>query len=161
MFRNKENGYTPFNKANVIISVIVFIGLALGGLGMVAAIDDGGIAALKSTFTSGGYFAYTGWLFVAGVLGFALLIKRNMQTGSLVKSIIFTILGVALSVVVAAIVILLGMLFGSTGTTNRPVSNSDSTGYSYDQNNEARNKGYSNALEAERSGRKWNGSTWE
>lgn len=40
-------------------------------------------------------------------------------------------------------------------------SSSDSTGYSYDQNNEARNKGYSNALDAERSGRKWNGSTWE
>lgn len=161
MFTNKENGYSPFNKLNVIVSVIVFICLALGGFGVVASIDDHGFAVgIKNAFSSSGYYGNTGLFFLVGLAGFIFLLVRNMKTGSVVKSILFTLLGIVISLILAVIVLLLGAVFGSAGTTNRPAS-SDSIGYSYDQNNEARNKGYSNALEAERSGKKWNGSTWE
>lgn len=42
-----------------------------------------------------------------------------------------------------------------------PASSLDEGSYSYDQNNDARSKGYENAADAERSGRKWNGTSWE
>ncbi len=74
------------------------------------------------------------------------------------KAIFLSIAQVATSFIVPLAILFI--LFGGLGGS-APSSTSDSTGYSYDQNTEARNKGYSNALDAERSGRKWNGSTWE
>ena len=43
---------------------------------------------------------------------------------------------------------------------NIPTGSLDEGSYSYDQNQQARNVGYSNAKDAEMSGRKWDGNNW-
>ena len=97
------------------------------------------------------------------ILELVILLVLNILTiSSKGKAVLLSVTQVATSFIVPVALILLFVLVffgGYRGNTNSPTS--DSTGYSYDQNNEARNKGYSNALDAERSGRKWNGSTWE
>lgn len=94
--------------------------------------------------------------------GIILLAINLLTVKNKFKAIIFTLTQVGASVVVILTIILLVVGLFSGGSANTaPTSTSDSIGYSYDQNTEARNKGYSNALDAERSGRKWNGSTWE
>jgi len=87
-----------------------------------------------------------------------LLVLNILTISEKGKAIFLSIAQVATSFIVPLAILFI--LFGGLGGS-APSSTSDSTGYSYDHNTEARNKGYSNALDAERSGRKWNGSTWE
>ena len=100
------------------------------------------------------------------IIFWILLVINLITIDNKIKAIIVSIAQIGMTVIAPVIVILAVLLImtgnvGAFAGVGGNSSTSDSTGYSYDQNTEARNKGYSNALDAERSGRKWNGSTWE
>ena len=93
-----------------------------------------------------------------------LLIVNLISIDNKIKAVILSASQFSMMLIAPVVIFLVFLLIisGGAGALNGLAGgSSDSTGYSYDQNTEARNKGYSNALEAERSGRKWNGSTWE
>ena len=100
------------------------------------------------------------------IIFWILLVINLITIDNKFKAIIVSIAQIGMTIIAPAIIIIAVLLImtgnvGAFAGIGGDSSTSDSTGYSYDQNNEARNKGYSNALDAERSGRKWNGSTWE
>ena len=102
------------------------------------------------------------------IIFWILLVLNLITIDNKIKAVIVSVAQIGMTIIAPAVVFLAFLLIisGGAGALNGLAGgssggSSDSTGYSYDQNTEARNKGYSNALEAERSGKKWNGSTWE
>lgn len=153
MFRNKENGYTAFNKLNIIISVVVFALGYLGGAGVFNSISEYGfVQGIAEAFGSG-YYKNTGICLIVAIVGLVILLIRNMKMGSFVKSILFTVISVIVSGIIALILFILYIIIGILGGKGSDFMNKYTNNtYTDEEHKYAKANGYYDAESANNMG---------
>lgn len=145
MFKNKKTGYSAFNKANVIMSIIGFLMLfsALGN-----SQDD---------FTEPETILVSAAI---GIILFIIVLIRNFKTGNIFKAIISTVVSFVGAGLIAILFLILVITGNSDSIPSSKRHESDEGSYTDSQNQQAKAHGYSNGKDAEMSGRSWNGTDW-